>query len=311
MRLISKRKNTSKQMSVAAVVFAVFLLPAFTPDARAADSDAKAQDSKWYMSFNVPVMFIDDSVSVSAGEAAISPESPVPVPYTSTATNSYDTGFRISGALGRRFDSGLRVEGEVFYGKSEVDNLTYTGISSPFLPGLVVPPRDIPVSGPASQFGTTVNLWYDFSTASRWKPYIGGGLGFIRVDQSDLEYDPRGPALAIAEAVAVATVLGNLPPGTPPQAIEQARQQAILGARAAVPPGSIPDVRGADSGVVYQFGLGIGYQYSDAITLQLGYRYQQTSEFEFTATSADNSASVRATTDLRIHLFEVGIRYRF
>lgn len=310
MRLISHRENTRNRMIVAAVILAVFLLPAFTPDARAADSGAKAQGSKWYMSFNVPVMFIDDSVSVSAGEAAIAP-SPIPVPYTSTATNSYATGFRISGAVGRRFDSGLRVEGEVFYGKSEVDKLTYTGISSPLLPGLDVPPRDIPVSGPASQFGTTVNLWYDISTASRWKPYIGGGLGFIRVDQSDLEYDPRGPALAIAEAVAVATVLGNLPPGTPPQAIEQARQQAILGAQAAVPPGSIPDVRGADSGVVYQFGMGIGYQYSDAITFQLGYRYQQTSEFEFTATSADRSASVRATTDLRIHLFEVGIRYRF
>ncbi len=309
MRLISKRKNTYKQMIVAAAT-AVFLLGASTPDARAADSGAKAQGSKWYMSFNVPVMFIDDSVSISAGEAAIAP-SPIPVPYTSTATNSYDTGFRISGAVGRRFDSGLRVEGEVFYGKSEVDNLTYTGISSPFLPGLVVPPRDIPVSGPASQFGTTVNLWYDFRTASRWKPYVGGGLGFIRVDQGDLEYDPRGPALAIAEAVAVATVLENLPPGTPPQAIEQARQQAILGAQAAVPPGSIPDVRGADSGVVYQFGLGIGYQYSDAITFQLGYRYLLTSEFEFTATSADRSASVRATTDLKIHLFELGIRYRF
>ena len=311
MRLISHRQTTRNRIIVAAAAIAVFLLGAFTPDARAADSGAKAADSKWYMSFNVPVMFIDDSVSVSAGEAAISPESPVPVPYTSTATNSYDTGFRISGAVGRRFGSSLRAEGEIFYGKSEVDNLTYTGISSPFLPGLVVPPRDIPVSGPASQFGTTVNLWYDFKPGSRWRPYVGGGLGFIRVDQGDLEYDPRGPALAIAEAVAVATVLADLPPGTPPQVIEQARQQAILGAQAAVPPGSIPDVRGADSGVVYQFGMGIGYQYSDAITFQLGYRYQQTSEFKFTATSADNSASVRATTDLRIHLFEVGIRYRF
>lgn len=307
MRLIPHRENTRNRLIVAAVILAVFLLPAFAPDARAADSGAEAQDSKWYMSFNVPIMFIDDSVSVSAGEAALSPESPVPVPYTSTATNSYDTGFRISGAVGRRFGSNLRAEGEMFYGKSEVDNLTYTGISSPFLPGLVVPPRDIPVSGPASQFGATVNLWYDISTASRWKPYIGGGLGFIRVDQGDLEYDPRGPALAIAEAAALA----RIPPGLTGPALEGARQQAIMGAQAAVPPGSIPDVRGADTGVVYQFGLGIGYRYSDAITFQLGYRYQQTSEFEFAATSADGSASVRATTDLRIHLFELGIRYRF
>ena len=82
-------------------------------------------------------------------------------------------------------------------------------------------------------------------------------------------------------------------------------------AQAAVPPGSIPDVRGADTGVIYQIGLGLGYEYSDRITFQVGYRLMQTSEFEFSAKSPDGSASVKATTDLRVHLFEIGIRYRF
>lgn len=314
MKLLTHRENTLSRMLVAAAaVAAVFLMTAFTPDARAADSGAKAQDaqkSNWYMSFNVPVMFIDDSVSVSAGEANI-PPSPVPVPYTSTATNEYDTGFRISGAVGRAFDSGLRVEGEMFYARAEVSKLTYTGISSPVpqLQNLDVPPRDIPVSGPANQFGGMLNLWYDFSTDSKWKPYVGGGLGFIRVDQGDLKYDPRGPALAVAEAAALNTVRQQLmiPEGVPLPA--PARQAALMGARAALPEGSIPDVTGADTGVVYQFGLGVGYEYSDTITFQLGYRLLQTSEFEFSGENA--TASVKATTDLRVHLFEIGIRYRF
>ena len=310
MRLISHCKNTRNRMILSIAVLAVFLLPAFTPDARAADSGAQASDSKWYLSFNVPVMFIDDSLSVSAGEATI-PPAPVPVPYTSTATNEYDTGFRISGAVGRTFDSGLRVEGELFLARAEVSRLAYAGISSPLLPDLDVPPRDIPVSGPAKQFGAMVNLWYDFKPGSRWRPYVGGGLGFIEVDQGDLKYDPRGPALAIAEAAAVAQALASLPPGTPDAIIQQTRQGAIMQAQAAVPPGSIPDVRGADTGVAYQFGLGVGYEYSDRITFQVGYRLIQTSEFEFSATSPDGSASVKATTDLRVHLFEIGIRYRF
>ena len=308
MRLISHRKNFRNRMIVAVAALAVFLLPAFATDVRAADSGAKAADSKWYASFNVPVMFIDDSVSVSAGTAPGPDGTPNQVPYTSNATNEYDTGFRISGAVGYEFGSGLRVEGEVFFARADVSKLTFTGISSPLLqkfPNAEVPPRDIPISGPAGQFGGMLNVWYDFSTASRWKPYLGGGLGFMRVNQGDLEYDPRGPAIAIAEAAALA----RIPPNLPPQALEPARQQALSMARDSVPPGTIPEVSGTDTGFAYQIGVGLGYEYSDTITFQVGYRLLKTSEFEFTGQNA--AATVKATTDLQVHLFEIGIRYRF
>ncbi len=303
MRLISHRKNFRNRMIVAAVALAVFLLPAFTTDARAADSGAPAAGSKWYASFNVPVMFIDDSESVSAGNASI-PPAPMPVPYTSTVTNEYDTGFRISGAVGYEFGSGLRVEGEVFFARADVSKLTFTGISSPLLqrfPNAEVPPRDIPVSGPADQFGGMLNVWYDFNAGSRWKPYLGGGLGFIRVNQGDLEYDPQVPAQAVADALALAGAVaqGAVPPGTPcnPQICRT------------LPPGTIPEVSGTDTGFAYQIGVGLAYEYSDTITFQVGYRLLKTSEFEFTGQNA--AATVKATTDLQVHLFEIGIRYRF
>ena len=302
MRLISHRKNFRNRMIVAAVALAVFLLPAFATDARATDSGAKAADSKWYASFNVPVMFIDDSESVSAGNASI-PPAPMPVPYTSTVTNEYDTGFRISGAVGYEFGSGLRVEGEVFFARADVSKLTFTGISSPVLqrfPNAEVPPRDIPVSGPADQFGGMLNVWYDFNAASRWKPYLGGGLGFIRVNQGDLEYDPQVPAQAIKDAV----TLANLPPGTlPPGAPCPSTICTPLEA------GTIPEVSGTDTGFAYQIGVGLAYEYSDTITFQVGYSLLKTSEFEFTGQNA--AATVKATTDLQVHLFEIGIRYRF
>ena len=60
MRLISHRNNTCNRIVVVAAALAMFLLAAFAPDARAADSGA---DSRWYFGLNVPVMFIDDSDS--------------------------------------------------------------------------------------------------------------------------------------------------------------------------------------------------------------------------------------------------------
>lgn len=256
--------------------------------------------SKWYASFNIPVMFIDDSESVSAGTAPGPSGMPNQVPYISNATNEYDTGFRISGAVGYEFGSGLRVEGELFFARADVSKLTYTGISSPLLMGADVPPRDIPVSGPADQFGGMLNVWYDFNAGSRWKPYVGGGLGFIRVNQGDLDYDPQGPAQAIADAL----TLANLPPGTLP-----AGAPCPPTICRTLPPGTIPEVSGADTGFVYQIGVGLGYEYSDAITFQVGYRLLKTSEFEFTGQNM--LASVKATTDLQVHLFEIGLRYRF
>ena len=33
-----------------------------------------------------------------------------------------------------------------------------------------------------------VNVWYDFNEGSRWRPFIGGGLGFVQVDWGGVDY---------------------------------------------------------------------------------------------------------------------------
>ena len=163
MRLISRRTSAFKRMIVAAMALALFLLPVFAPDARAADS-------RWYVGLSVPVMFIDDSESVERGVAQM-------VPYKADAVNSYKTGFRVSGALGYEFGSGFRVDGEVFFARANVGKLTYKGRTTT-VPGPAGPvtinirgDHPIAVSGPANQLGGMVNVWYDFNTGSRWKPF--------------------------------------------------------------------------------------------------------------------------------------------
>ena len=64
--------------------------------------DARAQDGKFYVGLNVPVMFIDDTDSTTTGTQ--SPFAPVPPqPYKAKSTSEYDTGFKIAGVVGYEF----------------------------------------------------------------------------------------------------------------------------------------------------------------------------------------------------------------
>ena len=310
MRLISHRKNARNRMIVAAAALAVFLLPAFAPDARAADSGAQNEGSRWYFGLNVPVMFIDDSDSVETGVAATA-GSPIPIPYRANALTEYATGFRVSGVLGREFGTGLRADGELFYARAEVDKLIYKGRTTtvPQLGTIDIPgDHPIPVSGSASQVGAMVNIWYDFNPGSRWRPYVGAGIGLVRVDWGDVKYDRNEVAQGAANQLALlqACVAQGQPPNCtlPPQV-----QQGVL-SQATLPPGTVPDLSGTDTVFAFQIGAGVGYEYSDALTIQVGYRMLNASDLEFSGSSAMGSTAT-ATTEMLVHLFEIGIRYRF
>lgn len=290
MGLISHRKSARNRMIVAAAVLVLFLMPAFTPDARAADA-------RWYVNLNVPVMFIDDSESVTSGTAVVQPGLPG-IQYRAGAVNEYETGFRVSGALGYEFGTGFRVEGEVFFARAEIGKLTYTGTTSSALPGVTLPgEEDRTVSGPADQLGGMVNVWYDFNTGSRWKPYIGVGLGLMRADWGGVKYDTNVPAEPVAEALG--RQFAGIPQGVP-------CPPTVCG----VPPGTVPRVSDTDTVFAYQVGAGLGYEATGALSVHVGYRLLKSSELEFSGKTASGSTAV-ATTDLQIHLFELGLRYRF
>lgn len=310
MRLISDRKNICKQMIVAAAALAVFLLPAFASVARAADSGADAAGPKWYFGLNVPVMFIDDSDSVERGQVR-QPGLPLPIPYKADALTEYATGYRVSGVIGREFRNGLRLDWELFFARAKVDKLIYKGRTTtvPQLGTIDIPgDHSIPVSGSASQLGAMVNLWYDFNPGSKWRPYIGGGFGLVKVDWGDVKYNRNEVAQGAASQLALlqACVSQGQPPNCtlPPQV-----QQGVL-SQATLPPGTVPELSDTDSVFAFQLGAGVGYAYSDAVTIQVGYRMLSASDLEFNGKSAMGSTAT-ATTEMLVHLFEIGIRYRF
>ena len=250
-------------------VIALGLAGASIPDARAADG-------RFYVGLNVPVMFIDDTESTTTGAQAADPRAPeMRQSYKAKSTSEYDTGFKIAGTVGYEFDGGFRVEGELFFARAEVVKVTYSGVP-------VVGKVDVPISGTADQLGGFANVWYDISTGMDWIPFIGGGIGFGRVDQGDLDYNSNTLFRTIAGAN------GHPAPET-------------------LPP--VPEISTTDTVFAYHLSAGVGYRLTDNVILQAGYRFQSANDLEFAAKNLYGTADVKS--GLRAHFLEVGIRYRF
>ena len=162
-------------------------------------ASAQAQDGDWYIGGSMPLMFIDDSDTISTGSTTSQQQGrsqPVTTPHRATVRAEHDTGFKLGGVVGYHLGSGLRLEGEIFMARAEISKLTNTNIS---VEGQSIP-LEVPVdvSGSAQQLGAMVNLWYDFEMGSNWTPYVGGGVGLIRIDQGGISYDNNRLAQEIA-----------------------------------------------------------------------------------------------------------------
>ncbi len=301
MRRIPYLTSILQRIFVATVALAMFLLPVFTPDAR-------ASEPRWYVGLSVPVMFLDNSDSVTSGTS-------LGAPYSADATNEFSAGFKVSGMLGREFGNGFRLQVEGFFARAEISKLSYTGVTTQTPQGpLSLQGTEIPVSGPADQMGAMVNVWYDFNEGSRWRPFIGGGLGFVVVNWGGVDYEQGALEQSIANQVALAGALQRaqamgLLPGAP---LPQVARDAALAA-AALPQGAVPDLSDTDTVFAFKVGGGVGYELTDHVTLQMSYRFFKTNQLEFKGRNSLGNFvnTVSATTDLQGHLFEVGARYRF
>lgn len=201
-------------------------------------------------------MFIDDSETTnttSFGEGENAPS------LMSTIKSEHDTGFKLGGSVGYHFDNDFRVEGELFYASAKIDKLSNT---QPMLSNFPLPievPREVDIrgSGTAKQLGAMLNVFYDFDIGEALMPYVGGGIGLVRVDQSDVEYDTN----AVKDEIAARATL--------PQQAQPTAAAALMQFD-----GDVPEPSDTDTVFAWQLGAGLGYAPTDAFTLQLGYRLQ-------------------------------------
>jgi opacity protein-like surface antigen len=89
-----------------------------------------------------------------------------------SGTGEFHPGYSLNGALGYRFGNGLRIEGELGYGRAGVHRLTGNGVRANF--------SDVDVN----LYSATLNAFYDFETGTNFRPYLGAGVGAVHTRQS-------------------------------------------------------------------------------------------------------------------------------
>ncbi len=89
------------------------------------------------------------------------------------ATAQLDPGIFATVAFGRSF-ARARVEGELVYNTNDIPTVSVAGGGR------------VSASGDVSTLALMVNGYYDFRTNSKWKPYIGGGIGGGNVSVNSL-----------------------------------------------------------------------------------------------------------------------------
>ena len=275
---------------------------------------AGAANSNWYVGASIPVMYIDDTDTITKGSSAADLTAPTPPStYSGKAVNKYDTGYKLEGVIGYELGSNVRVELELFYSEADVDKLTYSDVSTTILgPQGPLQTFDVsedahpPVSGSAEQIGAMLNLWYDIDLGSKWTPYVGIGIGVIEVDFSDVKYDDNALAQHVANEVAVIQARATNP-GVP-------REALLMGImndpRVQLPPGYAPKVSTTDTVFAYQAAAGVSYQFRDNLVLRLGYRYQASDDLKFRGKNNFGN-TVNTKTDFDVQFIEIGFRYHF
>lgn len=120
---------------------------------------ATAQGNSWYIAGGLGASFANDADVSQAGLEF---------------TTGLDTGAIGSLAFGRSFES-LRAEGEFTYIQNDVSSLSLLGVT-------------VDASGDVSAAAFMANLYYDFRTDEngRWKPFLGGGIGYTNLSINSL-----------------------------------------------------------------------------------------------------------------------------
>ena len=134
-----------------------------------------------------PATAADDwYVNFSAGGTSTQ-DADVDVPAISPIVleTTQDLGPVVLGAVGKRFPSGLRVEGELSYRNNDFSDIKATGTTT--VSGVTLTGTNVPVAlaGDFSSVGFMANVAYDFKKDGKYHPYILVGLGGSVISVND------------------------------------------------------------------------------------------------------------------------------
>jgi OmpA-OmpF porin, OOP family len=152
-----------------------------------------------------------------------------------------DTGFLLETAVGLELDRwlhGLKVEMAMSYRRNKLGG-EWTATTDEIIGPSSVQAAAIAtgaITGHMSTFALMANAWYEFNVGSRFKPYLGGGVGWARSKTDGVFQEPD----VLIDALAVDPFDGF----------------------------SV-----TSSGFAYQLGAGVTSEVMPGVSLGLGYRY--------------------------------------
>lgn len=243
----------------------------------AASSTAHAND--YYVSLSGGVSLLGDSQNEGAfdgdfttGEGTSIPAMTVLPDGTAVGWETdFDTGFALSGALGKNFGP-FRGEIELAYQKNGVGS--HAGVSAGGIaldgedagvlitgsPNIGVTVGDLVADGQGdlSNVFVMANIFYDFETGGLISPFIGAGVGvgFVDVDYS---------------------------------------------------PSAVPIIQDDATAFAYQAIAGVSYEVSPSVDLLVAYRYRATTDVSVQA----DLFSAEFDIENRASIVEAGLRFRF
>jgi opacity protein-like surface antigen len=176
-------------------------------------------------------------ISVFGGANFFADQSVVldPTGDTEAFSSDADTGFVLGGAIGTHLDKwakGLRVELEASYRRNDIGgSWTTDGIGNGGAGG-----EGGFIDGNMSTFAIMANTWYDIDIGSKYRPYVGGGVGWART-HGDVQF--------------IETVVNSAP----------------------VSSNSVGTEEDSNSGFVWQLGVGLNYEVMPDVDVGIDYRY--------------------------------------
>ncbi len=228
-------------------------------------------------------------------------------------TNKFDggTGVLAGLALGYRWRN-FRIEGEYFYRNATHDNASEPSFGGVNLKTLEEISESEEAIDDVLSHNFFTNLYYDFTSDSKWTPYLGVGVGFAQVS---LDYFSRFTRSSDPGDISTFDNVGG---------ISNADRDALNGRLAGTT--TIGRSKLSDTLFGYQAIAGVDYRISEPVTIGLKFRWVDFGEFEdddeyrqlrshdSTNSPDPGSARVRyqvATDDIEFWGLSLNMKYHF
>lgn len=251
-----------------------------------AAAPAFAQEKPWYLEAHGSVDF-EKSAGLRLPQTSRTRQAGGTIDVTGDVT--FNTGWGGGLAAGRVWRD-FRIEGEGFWRRTGIDHLEIDRHRDNATLMLIENSiqKNLNLTGNLSVLAVLANVYWDVPTGMRFRPYVGGGLGTVRASM----HKKARVSLSAAE-------IAQLPAGASERL-----------------DGNVLTWNDKDEnrwGFCWQVGAGVGFDLTESLALEAGYRFIHVPSLDFRLFSGERLATqLPGTVTVKsMHSVDLGLRWRF